>query len=207
MYTKKQEDCVKTVVISGSTRNESASLRVSEYLKEQLIGQDSEAFLIDLHKTQLPFYNDTKEGAWQSVWLPIEQEMAEADAFVIVSPEWDGMFSAALHNMFNYAASASDKKPMAHKPVVLVGVSSGMGGAYPISQMKSIGSKNTLFVVIPENLRFANVNDVLVDGVITVDALKEKVAYSMKVLAEYAHALKSVRESGVLDLVKFKNGS
>lgn len=197
---------MKIVVINGSTRANSQSRRVADYLLDRLRNLNTEAVLVDLNEQRLPLYDDTDEGPWQEIWQPIEAELENADGFVFVSPEWDGMFSAGLHNLFNYVASGSSKKVMAHKPVTLVGVSDGMGGVYPLAQMRMVGPKNTHYLVTPENIRFANVKDVLVDGNIVVDGLRERADYSLRVLLEYAKALQQVRASGVLDFKSFKNG-
>lgn len=197
---------MKVAIISASTRKNSQSRNVSEYLKGLFQSEDIDTAVIDLSEQVLPIYDDSENGDWQSVWQPIENSLSESDAFVLVSPEWDGMFSAGLHNMFNYVASGSSANPMAHKPAMLVGVSSGMGGAYPIAQMREVGPKNTHFVVSPENLRFAKVKEVLVDGQVTVNGLRERAEYSVKVLIEYAKALNQVRDSDVIDMEKFGSG-
>lgn len=197
---------MKIVVVSGSTRAESQSLKVAEYLKSRLEDFGTETDLVDLNVHRLPLYDDSESGPWQEIWNPIESKLENADGFVLVSPEWDGMFSVGLHNMFNYVASGSTKNTMAHKPVTLVGVSSGMGGVYPIAQLRMTGSKNTHYVVSPESLRFAKVKDVLVDGRIVVNGLRERTDYALKVLIKYAEALAPIRRDELLDFNKFGSG-
>ncbi len=158
---------------------------------------------VDLNEKRLPLYDDSESGPWQEVWEPIETELDQADAFVFVSPEWDGMFSVGLHNMFHYTTR---NQVLAHKPVMLVGVSSGMGGVYPLAQLRMTGPKNTHYVVSGENLRISNVEKVLVDGEITEDGLRVRAEYALKVLIEYAKALQQVRASGIIDLKKFSSG-
>lgn len=193
------------VVISGSTRADSASLKVSNYLVQKLNGNGIETNLVDLNESRLPLYDDGPSKS-DETWLKVLPLLTKADAYIFVSPEWDGMFSVGLHNLLNYTASAVDDKPLAHKPVMLVGVSSGMGGAYPLAQMKAMGQKNNHFVVIPDNLRFAKFKEVFVDGELAEGGLKARVEYSLKLLAEYAEALKSVRSSSSLDLDTFASG-
>ncbi len=194
------------VVISGSMRVESQSLKVAEYLKIRLESFSAETDLVDLNVHRLPLYDDSESGTWQENWNPIEKQLEHADGFVLVSPEWDGMFSVGLHNMFNYVASGSTKNTMAHKPVLLVGVSSGMGGVYPIAQLRMTGPKNTHYVVTPENLRFAHVKDVLVDGRIVIEGLRNRTDYALQVLIEYAVALGPIRRGNLLDFKKFGSG-
>lgn len=195
---------MKIVVISGSVRSDSQSRKVANYLAGRLNGS-VEVGIVDLNEQRLPLYDDSKEGPWQEVWKPVEEELASADGFVFVSPEWDGMFNVGLHNMFHYVTKTKNHA-LAHKPVMLVGVSDGMGGAYPIAQLKAVGSKNTHFVVSPENLRISKVKEVLVDGEIVIDGVRERADYSLKVLIEYAKALKPIRDSSLLDFKKFGSG-
>jgi len=159
------------------------------------------ARVIDLNEDRLPLYDDSETGDWQAVWQPISAKLESADGFVFVSPEWDGMFSVGLHNMFHYSGQL-----LAHKPVMLVSVSSGIGGVYPLAQLRMAGPKNRHYVVTPENLRISDVGNVLVDGQIVQEGVRERANYSLRVLIEYAKALAVVRSSGVIDFVKFKNG-
>ncbi len=197
---------MKISIISASSRAGSQSLKVSEYLESRLKESGVETALIDLNTHRLPLYDVTSEGEWKQTWTAIESELDGSGGFIFVSPEWDGMFSTALHNLFNYVASGSVKNVMAHKPAMLVGVSSGMGGAYPIEQLRMVGPKNTHFVVSPENLRFAHVGEALVDGEITIEALRKRADYALKILVAYSEAFSTVRTSGILNFEEFGSG-
>ena len=62
------------------------------------------------------------------------------------------------------------------------------------------------FVMIPESLFFDHVDESLVDGALTDARTGERVDYALRVLVEYAKALTAVRQSGVIDYVKFPSG-
>lgn len=188
-------------IISGSTRNNSQSRRVSDYLSLRLTKFGIENTVLDLNEKRLPLYDDTEEGPWQILWNEISSLLSQSDGFVFVSPEWDGMFSVGIHNMFHYVG-----KEMADKPVLTVGVSSGRGGRYPLQQMRTMGYKNKRFVIIPENLYFDHIEESLVDGAFTDSRTADRTDYALKVLVEYAKALLLVRTSGVIDYEKFPNG-
>lgn len=196
---------MKIVVVSGSVRDGSQSRKVADYLQERLADMDVEAGLVDLNKQRLPLYDHSDEGPWQDIWAPIEKELSDADGFVFVSPEWDGLASVGLHNMFHYTTKTKNHV-LAHKPVMLTSVSTGMGGAYPLAQLRSAGPKNTHYVVSPENLRVSKVKEVLIDGDMVVDGVRERADYSLKILIEYAKALRQVRAAGILDYEKFASG-
>lgn len=192
---------MKITIIQGSTRDNSQSKRVADYLSARLTKFKIENTILDLNEKRLPLYDDTGEGPWRSLWNEISELLNKSDGFIFVSPEWDGMFSVGLHNLFHYA-----DKELADKPVLTVGVSSGRGGRYPLQQMRTMGYKNKSFVVIPESLFYDHIKESLVDGALTDSRAVERADYVLKVLVEYAKALAIVRKSGVIDYEKFPNG-
>lgn len=192
---------MKITIISASTRNNSESRRVSDYLSGRLTKFNIENTILDLNEKRLPLYDDTGEGSWKELWDDMSHLLEDSNGFVFVSPEWDGMFSVGLHNMFHYT-----DKELADKPVLAVGVSSGRGGRYPLQQMRTMGYKNKSFVVIPESLYYDHVKEALVGGELTDTRATERADYVLKVLVEYVKALDAVRKSGVIDYKKFPNG-
>lgn len=191
---------MRITIISGSTRNESQSLEVSNYIKN-IFTNTCEVSIIDLHQLNLPVYDDTGTGEWEERWKGVSQELEQSDGFVFVSPEWNGMFSPGLHNFFYYL-----KLELADKPVMLVAVSSGRGGRYPLVQMRAMGYKNKHFVIIPESVFVDHVKENLVEREMKNKFIDERMRYAGATLLEYAKALKLVQNSGVTDYEKFKNG-
>lgn len=192
---------MKIAIISGSTRDNSQSRRVSDYLSERLNKFNVQNSIVDLNEKRLPLYDDTGEGDWKAMWDEISNVFSQSDGYIFVSPEWDGMFSVGIHNMLHYA-----DKELADKPVLAVGVSNGRGGRYPLQQMRIMGYKNKRFVVIPESIFIDYVEKTLVGGKLTEEKLSERIDYDLRVLIEYAKALEAVRQSGVIDYKKFPNG-
>ena len=194
---------LKISIISASTRSNSQSLRVSKYLQKILDKYDVDTHLLDLNELKLPIYDDTGEGDWKKNWQDVSKELDSSDGFVVVSPEWDGMASVGWFNLLHYV-----NRELAHKPLMLVAVSSGMGGAYPIAQMKEMGQKNKHFVLVPENLRFSNVKDLFDEegSEIIVESVKARSEYTLKLLIEYAKVIKPIRSSKLIDFENFGNG-
>ncbi len=99
---------------------------------------------------------------------------------------------------------------LANKPVMLVGVSAGRGGSYPVMQMRDMGYKNNHYIISSENLVIQGVNGMFNDHEMSEESvdysMKKRADYALRVLAEYSKALTSVRASGVLDLDAFANG-
>jgi len=189
------------LVISGSNRSGSESLKVSRWLAEQA----KTATLLDLHDLSLPLYDDSDHPELSEKLDNLKQNLLQASAYVFVSPEWNGMMSLSLLNMLHYV-----EHEMAYKPVMLVGVSSGRGGTHPLDQMKLLGQKNRHYVISPENLVVSGVNQAFNDHNFDDSAadivLKKRADYGLKILSELALALESVRKSDVLDFEQFSNG-
>ena len=85
--------------------------------------------LLDLHKLDLPLWS-SHAVADEST----KQLIAEADGFVFVVPEWHGMVPPAFKNLFYYFNGF-----FAYKPAYIIGVSSGTGGRYPITERMDEG--------------------------------------------------------------------
>lgn len=190
------------LVISASMRKESQSLKVSNWLVDHAKSLGCDADLVDLNKTTLPMFDletpaDNKDE--------IVGKIAKADGVVFVSPEWAGTMSHGLINMMHYVGTE-----LAHKPVMLTGVSAGRGGQYPVMQMRSMQYKNSHFVISPEALVVQDCNNMLNDHDMNDEAddiiIKKRADYSLKILVEYAKALGSVRDSGVVDHESFPYG-
>lgn len=194
-----------TIAIVGSSMRENAqSLKIAKWLKDHAEKKlDCNVELLDLHELALPMFTTSQEND-ASVGKVLEV-FEQADAAVFVSPEWDGMMSHGLVNMQHYLGHE-----LANKPVMLVGVSAGRGGHYPIMQMRTMGYKNNHYIISPEALVVQGVNDTFNDHDMSEHVsdkmLKDRADYGLKVLIEYAKALKSVRQSGVIDLEAFESG-
>ena len=84
--------------------------------------------------------------------------------------QFGAFLSYSLKIFFIYASKAE----LAHKPGLLVGVSSGVGGAYPISELRASSYKNCRICFIPEQLIIRQVEAVL-NGEQAVDADDQRI--------------------------------
>jgi len=144
--------------------------------------------------------DDAQKDNFESIWPQISDELLACDALVVVAPEWHGMVPPALKNFFLHCDGE-----LANKPGLIVGVSAGNGGAYPISELRMSSYKNSRICWIPDHLIVRNVEDVLNDSSELTTAsegkLRQRAMYCVRLLAEYAKGLSLVRSSGVVDLV------
>ena len=192
-------------LVAGSSRSNSQSAKVAHYLQQRLITlgycSQEQSTVIDLGTTPLPLWPADNSGPWPE----FQQQLSQADALIVIAPEWNGMACPAIKNFFIYASKAE----LAHKPGLLVGVSSGLGGAYPISELRASSYKNCRLCYIPEHLIVRHAEQVLNDGAASNDddqRLRARIDYALDILNKYAQALQPVRASIDLSHPAFANG-
>lgn len=178
-------------IISSSQRSNSESLRISNYIAGRVEAAGPSAEVHDLHALAL---STDIEAVWESgAAKPVVERLEAGDAAVFVTPEWNGMPSAALINFIHQIG-----KTLAHKPVLLVGVSSGRNGAYPIAALRSLGYKNTKYLMIPEHLIFRSVKEMVQDGEPSGDEdafIRRRTDFAIGVLIAYAEGMGAIRSA------------
>ena len=99
---------------------------------------------------------------------------------------------------------------LGHKPGMIVSVSSGRGGAYPVNELRTSSFKNNHICYIPEHLIIRFVTERLnePEAVDESDAItRERIDYGLNVLGLYAENFKQIRsKSAVWKNDKFKFG-
>ncbi|HSC84363.1 MAG TPA: NAD(P)H-dependent oxidoreductase [Pseudomonas sp.] len=189
-------------LVAGSSRSDSQSLKVATYLAARLQQRDVQTQIVDLGRSALPLWPaEDSHGHWPAMAAQLQR----ADGVIVLSPEWNGMASPALKNFFLYAG----RHELAHKPALLVGVSSGQGGAYPLSELRASSYKNCRICFIPEQLIVRQVEAVL-NGEQAVDAddqrIRQRVDWALDVLLEYAEALRGLPQRIDWSEPQFGNG-
>ncbi len=200
------------VLISGSHRQNSQSGRIAKYLASRIpaIASGSTTDIIDLSGNPLPLWDDednTRRTAstLQPQWEPYAKRLQAGDGFVVISPEWHGMVPAGLKNFFIYCSP----KEVGHKPALITAVSAGRGGAYPVQELRISSYKNSMICYIPEHLIVRDAAKMFVGDTPTEkddEYIRGRADYALRILVEYAKALKSVRDSGTTVDKKYPSG-
>lgn len=192
-------------LVAGSSRRNSQSAKVAAFLRQRLIELNltsaEQSSVLDLGEKPLPLWPADDNGPWSDY----QQQLQAADAVVIIAPEWHGMAGPAVKNFFLYASKAE----LAHKPGLLVGVSSGIGGAYPISELRASGYKNCRLCYLPEHLIVRHVEKVLNGAEAASEddqRLRNRIDFALDIFGKYAVALKPVRASIDIDQAAFATG-
>lgn len=192
-------------IVAGSSRSNSQTAKVARFIRQTLIKEfdlaEQAVSVIDLGSYPLPLWPAEDQGPWGL----FEKQLAKADALIVLAPEWHGMACPAIKNFFLYASKAQ----LAHKPAMLGGISAGVGGAYPISELRASSYKNCRLCYIPEHLIVRGVEKVM-NMPLPVDEqdkqIRERLHYNLDVLLRYADALRPVRAAIDMSQPEFANG-
>lgn len=127
------ENIMKIEIISGSPRVNSVTRRIALNLKNWLTANTEHAAdIIDLKDWELP----AVQAVFVSVektpeeFKPLTERIFNADAFILVTPEYNGSYSPAMKNLLDHFPKQH------HKPFGIVTASPGaMGGIRAAQQL------------------------------------------------------------------------
>ena len=183
-------------VILGSVREGRKSEAPAKYICEKIKAVGHTSVLVDFKELPLPFYDaPTVPVAYFKSRYPNSnaQKWSEiaraADAFVIVSPEYNHGYTAVLKNALDWGYLEFEKKAFG-----LVGVSSGStSGARMIENLRPI-IENFGAVAMRETIMIGPVEKYFSDdGSMINPELDKKIAGLLKSLVWWAEALKDKR--------------
>jgi NAD(P)H-dependent FMN reductase len=131
---------VSVGVILASTREGRAGERVAKWVERVATKrQDLDVHLIDLLEWTLPYYRhpaspkiaektyaDARERAWV-------ERVASLDGFIVVTPEYNHGYPAALKNAFDYTYAGWNRKPIA-----FVSYGGSSGGVRAVQQLRQV---------------------------------------------------------------------
>ena len=198
---------MKISIIAASHRMNSQSKKISDLLHTNLLNVDADLdmFFLDLAHASLPLWSPDKKnekGIWGETWNSISDNLNKSDGFILVVPEYGGMATPAAKNIFLLCGNGE----LAHKPGLIVSVSSGNGGAYPIAELRSSSYKNTHIMWIPENIIIRNVEEFNpgAHGDNIPEWLDKRIDYVLKLFLAYASNMKPLRK--IVNRKDFGNG-
>lgn len=202
---------MKYAIICGSHRHQSQSSKIAHYIEREIrttTDAQADVYLFSLEGNPLPLWDQGMwDGGehWDRLWKPVAAELQTADAFVIVAPEWSGSIPSGLRNFFLLCSS----RELGHKPALIVSVSAGMGGTYPVSELRLSTAKNTRICYIPDHVIIRHAESHFNPGPAASDEdayMRKRLTYSLNILKTYGEALQQVRRSGVVDFKAYPNG-
>lgn len=116
---------MKIEIISGSPRGNSITNRVALHLKNAISkGTGYEVDIIDVRKNEMPLLQAvfTSVESTPEPFKEVTERMLKANAFILVTPEYNGSYSAALKNLLDHFPKQH------HKVFAIATASTGMLG-------------------------------------------------------------------------------
>ncbi|MBK1439259.1 NAD(P)H-dependent oxidoreductase [Parapedobacter sp. ISTM3] len=127
---------MKIVILAGSVRKNRKSINVCLYLENQFSNLGIEVDVIDMTENPLPIYDGFAEenSDVMKIAEKISVRLENADAMILVTPEYNGSFSGVLKNTLDYFWVE-----FARKPIGIAAVSAGrMGGINASTQLQHV---------------------------------------------------------------------
>jgi NAD(P)H-dependent FMN reductase len=204
---------MKIGIICGSHRPDSQSGKIARYIENALLtrGLCDATWLYDLGGNPLPLWDEgvwSGDEQWQQTLAPLSEELRSCDGFVVIAPEWHGMAPAGLKNFFLMWTAGGE---LAHKPALIVTVSTSDGGSFPVAELRMSSYKNSRICYLPEHLIIRKVNTVFNDdpkqnNPSAQEYFEDRLAYCLEMLREYALAFRQIRASGKTSLEIYTSG-
>ena len=198
---------MKISLISTSHQKNSQSKRVLKIIKNIILKINSKikCYEIDVFELNIPLWTSEKKENpkfWENDVKKISDDLALSDGFIFIVPEYGGMATPSAKNFF----LVFNNGELFHKPGLIVSISSGSGGAYPISELRSSSYKNTHIMWIPENIIIRNVEQFNPGnhGILIPNWIDERIKYSCNLLIKYAEYLKPIQK--FINRKEFSNG-
>ncbi len=198
---------MKISLISTSHRKKSQSQRISNILKEIILRNHNriDCYSLDMHESKIPLWtSNRKENLkfWEKDFKNISNELENSDGFIMIVPEYGGMATPNSKNFF----LVFNNGELFHKPGLLVSISSGNGGAYPISELRSSSYKNSHIMWIPENIIIRNVEQFSPGnhGELIPEWIDNRINYACNLLINYSECLKPIQQK--INRKDFGNG-
>ena len=187
---------IKIHVIIGSTRQNRFSEKPARWIFEEVKKKEGiEAELLDLRDYPLPFFNEPASPAYMKEeyanpdarrWV---QKIAEADGYIIVTPEYNHGYPAVLKNALDYGYSQWNNKPVGF-------VSYGtVAGARSVEQLRLVAIELQMAPI--RNAVHIPAFWTLMDdkGDLKTDTLHDAAEKFLTQLVWWAHALKTARQT------------
>lgn len=158
-------------IIIGSNRKAS----INRKLAQGLAGLGAASFTAQVAQIDdLPMYNQDLESAFPASATRLKDEIARADAVLVVTPEHNRSIPAVLKNAIDWASRPSGKGVWGGKPLAIIGTSpGGVGTACAQQHLRDIlGNQGAL---VMGGQMFITWKDGLVDdaGTVTVESTRE----------------------------------
>ena len=188
---------LKIAIIYGSVRSERQGIKAALFIMDQLEKRGHQAVLIDPAQYDLPLidklYNDYAAGEAPTALQEIAGILLEADAFIIVSGEYNHTIPPALTNLIDHF-----NQEYRWRPAGIASYSNGpFGGVRAVGHLRDHLS-HVGMATIPTSFPISKVQEAFDEQGNAIDtAYERRIQRFLNELEWYANALKEARKAGV----------
>ena len=176
---------MKILGIAGSLREKSFNLSLLRATKD-LVKDEAEIEIFELH--DIPGFNqDTEDNPPQKV-TDLKQKIREADAILLVTPEYNYSISGVLKNAIDWASRPYGDNAFDGKPAAIMGASISMlGTARAQYHLRQMCVFLNIYVVNQPEVMVANASEMFDDnGNLTDDTSKDLIRQLISNLVEFS---------------------
>jgi chromate reductase, NAD(P)H dehydrogenase (quinone) len=120
---------MRVLGISGSLRRDSHNTKLLRAAGELAEEQGAEFEVFEGLRAIPPYDEDDDVGNGPTAVAHFRQAIADADAVLFATPEYNSSIPGVLKNAVDWASRPLDTSPFRNKPVAVIGASTGMFGA------------------------------------------------------------------------------
>jgi NAD(P)H-dependent FMN reductase len=177
-------------VVLGSIRRNRRSYWPARLLAERVAAAGHRTKLIDLRQLWLPLYDEEEESEQHEGVAILRRLMAQSDASIWLSPEYNHSFTSAIKNAIDYLDAE-----LRRKPIAACGLSGGALGGVRASEALKTVLIELHAVPIRESVHFTQARELFdPDGTLRRPEFVARIDYMVADLAWYARALRWGRE-------------
>lgn len=159
---------MKLMIIVGSVRPGRAGLPIAEWVRSQVeVDGRFEVDFVDLAELGLPFLDEPNHPAMRRYTQPHTMAWSErvdaADAFILVSPEYNHSYSPVLKNALDFLS-----QEWKHKPVSIVSYGGASAGSRGVVALEPVLTTVGL-VKVASNVEINFMGNHIAEGVFTPD--------------------------------------
>lgn len=179
----------KVAIVVGSLRKGSVNRVFSEALAK-LARPKLEFHFVEIG--DLPLYNQDLEADLPASVQRFKREIEAADAVLLVTPEFNRSFSAALKNAIEWGTRPWGKNSWAGKPAAIIGATLGVvGTAAAQSQLRSVAGAIGLHVIVNPEIYLNFREGQVVNGEIADEGLKQLMTSWVDAFADWTKRLRA----------------
>lgn len=122
---------MKVLAFGTSNNKNSINKKLALYTAQQI--SDADISLIDIHDFEMPIFSEEreKETGIPKAAQDFYQAIGDADTVVISFAEYNGSYTSAYKNLFDWT-SRINMQVFQNKPVIMLSTSPGPGGAQSV---------------------------------------------------------------------------